>query len=125
MLFGAEEMNAQSRIHGHHVPVREPRVNPGLAEFSPRENLEWIEPRCRADRKSSARLGFSKSINSVSSQMEGRKRRVEGFVLSVAQEVESFGIGITIIKPGRARTEFRYGGAGRKAHAHLRSNSRP
>ena len=43
MLFGAEEMNAQSRILGH-VPVREPRVNPGLAEFSPRENLAWIEP---------------------------------------------------------------------------------
>jgi len=42
---------------------------------------------------------------------EATKRRIEGFVESVAQEVASFGIGITIIEPGGARTEFRYGGA--------------
>lgn len=36
---------------------------------------------------------------------------VEGFVESVAQEVTSFGIGMTIVEPGGARTEFRYGSA--------------
>lgn len=30
---------------------------------------------------------------------------------SVAQEVASFGIGMTIVEPGGARTEFRYGSA--------------
>jgi NAD(P)-dependent dehydrogenase (short-subunit alcohol dehydrogenase family) len=40
---------------------------------------------------------------------------IEGFVESVAQEVASFGIGMTIVEPGGTRTEFRYG----KAHAHL------
>jgi NAD(P)-dependent dehydrogenase (short-subunit alcohol dehydrogenase family) len=33
---------------------------------------------------------------------------IEGFVESVAQEVASFGIGMTIVEPGGARTEFRY-----------------
>jgi NAD(P)-dependent dehydrogenase (short-subunit alcohol dehydrogenase family) len=32
-------------------------------------------------------------------------------VESVAQEVASFGIGMTIVEPGGARTEFRYGSA--------------
>jgi len=36
---------------------------------------------------------------------------IEGFVESVAQEVASLGIGMTIVEPGGARTEFRYGGA--------------
>ncbi len=36
---------------------------------------------------------------------------IEGFVESVAQEVNSFGIGMTIVEPGGARTEFRYGSA--------------
>ncbi len=36
---------------------------------------------------------------------------VEGFMESVAQEVAPFGIGITIVEPGGARTEFRYGSA--------------
>jgi len=36
---------------------------------------------------------------------------IEGFTESVAQEVASFGIGVTIVEPGGARTEFRYGGA--------------
>lgn len=36
---------------------------------------------------------------------------VEGFVESVAQEVLQFGIGMTIVEPGGARTEFRYGSA--------------
>jgi NAD(P)-dependent dehydrogenase (short-subunit alcohol dehydrogenase family) len=33
---------------------------------------------------------------------------IEGFVESVAQEVASFGIGMTIVEPGGARTQFRY-----------------
>jgi len=36
---------------------------------------------------------------------------IEGFCESVAQEVASFGIGVTIVEPGGARTEFRYGSA--------------
>ena len=55
---------------------------------------------------------------------------IEGFVESVAQEVAPFGIGVTIVEPGGARTEFRYGSAevatlmseydGNPAHAFLR-----
>ena len=36
---------------------------------------------------------------------------IEGFVDAVAQEVAAFGIGMTIVEPGGARTEFRYGSA--------------
>jgi NAD(P)-dependent dehydrogenase (short-subunit alcohol dehydrogenase family) len=36
---------------------------------------------------------------------------IEGFAEAVAQEVASFGIGVTIVEPGGARTEFRYGSA--------------
>ncbi len=36
---------------------------------------------------------------------------IEGFVESVAQEVAPFGIGMTIVEPGGARTAFRYGSA--------------
>ena len=36
---------------------------------------------------------------------------IEGFCESVAQEVSPFGIGVTIVEPGGARTEFRYGSA--------------
>jgi NAD(P)-dependent dehydrogenase (short-subunit alcohol dehydrogenase family) len=36
---------------------------------------------------------------------------IEGFVESVAQEVAPFRIGMTIVEPGGARTEFRYGSA--------------
>jgi len=36
---------------------------------------------------------------------------IEGFCESVAQEVAQFNIGMTIIEPGGARTEFRYGSA--------------
>jgi NAD(P)-dependent dehydrogenase (short-subunit alcohol dehydrogenase family) len=36
---------------------------------------------------------------------------IEGFVESVAREVAHFGIGMTIVEPGGARTEFRYGSA--------------
>ena len=36
---------------------------------------------------------------------------VEGFAESVAQEVAPFGIGVTIVEPGGARTDFRYSSA--------------
>lgn len=36
---------------------------------------------------------------------------IEGFCESVAQEVSAFNIGITLVEPGGARTEFRYGSA--------------
>lgn len=36
---------------------------------------------------------------------------IEGFCESVAQEVAQFGIGMTIVEPGGARTEFRYSSA--------------
>nr|WP_197074371.1 SDR family NAD(P)-dependent oxidoreductase [Paenibacillus sp. FSL P4-0081] len=36
---------------------------------------------------------------------------IEGFCESVAQEVAAFNIGITLVEPGGARTEFRYGSA--------------
>ncbi|WP_081639202.1 SDR family oxidoreductase [Dickeya dadantii] len=36
---------------------------------------------------------------------------IEGFVESVAQEAAPFGIGMTLVEPGGARTEFRYGSA--------------
>jgi NAD(P)-dependent dehydrogenase (short-subunit alcohol dehydrogenase family) len=55
---------------------------------------------------------------------------IEGFAESVAQEVAPFGIGLTIVEPGGARTEFRYGSAqvatpmpvydGTPAHSFLR-----
>jgi NAD(P)-dependent dehydrogenase (short-subunit alcohol dehydrogenase family) len=36
---------------------------------------------------------------------------IEGFMESLAQEVAPFGIGVTIVEPGGARTEFRTGSA--------------
>jgi NAD(P)-dependent dehydrogenase (short-subunit alcohol dehydrogenase family) len=36
---------------------------------------------------------------------------IEGFAESVAQEIAPFGIGMTIVEPGGARTAFRYGSA--------------
>jgi NAD(P)-dependent dehydrogenase (short-subunit alcohol dehydrogenase family) len=45
------------------------------------------------------------------SMYHATKWGIEGFVESVAQEVAPFGIGVTIVEPGGARTEFRYGSA--------------
>ena len=45
------------------------------------------------------------------SMYHATKWGIEGFAESVAQEVAPFGIGVTIVEPGGARTEFRYGGA--------------
>lgn len=63
------------------------------------------------------------------SMYHATKWGIEGFVESVAQEVAPFNIGMTIVEPGGARTEFRYGSAqvaklmpeynGNPAHAFL------
>jgi NAD(P)-dependent dehydrogenase (short-subunit alcohol dehydrogenase family) len=45
------------------------------------------------------------------SMYHATKWGIEGFTESVAQEVAAFGIGVTIVEPGGARTEFRYGSA--------------
>jgi NAD(P)-dependent dehydrogenase (short-subunit alcohol dehydrogenase family) len=45
------------------------------------------------------------------SMYHATKWGIEGFVESVAQEVAAFGIGMTLVEPGGARTEFRYGSA--------------
>jgi NAD(P)-dependent dehydrogenase (short-subunit alcohol dehydrogenase family) len=45
------------------------------------------------------------------SMYHATKWGIEGFVESVAQEVASFRVGMTIVEPGGARTEFRYGSA--------------
>ena len=47
----------------------------------------------------------------ANSMYHATKFGVEGFCESVAQEVAQFGIGVTIVEPGGARTEFRYGSA--------------
>jgi hypothetical protein len=70
LLFGKEEMNAKSVIYGH-VPVREPRVNPGLAEFSPAENLEPIEP--VAAQTANPALVLNSQINQLHEQPNGSK----------------------------------------------------
>ena len=45
------------------------------------------------------------------SMYHAAKWGIEGFCESVAQEVAPFGIGVTIVEPGGARTEVRYGSA--------------
>ena len=45
------------------------------------------------------------------SMYHATKFGIEGFCESVASEVAPFNIGITLIEPGGARTEFRYGSA--------------
>ena len=45
------------------------------------------------------------------SMYHATKWGIEGFAEAVAQEVAPFGIGVTIIEPGGARTEFRCGSA--------------
>ena len=47
----------------------------------------------------------------ANSMYHATKFGIEGFCESVAQEVARFNIGITIVEPGGARTEFRYGSA--------------
>ena len=45
------------------------------------------------------------------SMYHATKFGIEGFCEAVAQEVAQFNIGITLVEPGGARTEFRYGSA--------------
>ena len=45
------------------------------------------------------------------SMYNATKFGIEGFCEAVAQEVAQFNIGVTIVEPGGARTEFRYGSA--------------
>lgn len=45
------------------------------------------------------------------SMYHATKWGIEGFAESIAQEVAPFNIGVTIVEPGGARTEFRYGSA--------------
>lgn len=45
------------------------------------------------------------------SMYHATKFGIEGFCESVAKEVAPFNIGVTIVEPGGARTEFRYGSA--------------
>jgi NAD(P)-dependent dehydrogenase (short-subunit alcohol dehydrogenase family) len=45
------------------------------------------------------------------SMYHATKWGIEGFAEAVAQEVAPFGIGVTIVEPGGARTEFRSGSA--------------
>lgn len=45
------------------------------------------------------------------SMYHATKFGIEGYVESVAQEVAPFNIGMTIVEPGGARTQFRYGSA--------------
>ena len=47
----------------------------------------------------------------ANSMYHATKFGIEGFCESVAQEVARYNIGITIVEPGGARTEFRYGSA--------------
>lgn len=47
----------------------------------------------------------------ANSMYHATKFGIEGFCESVAQEVAKFNIGITIVEPGGARTEFRYSSA--------------
>lgn len=47
----------------------------------------------------------------ANSMYHATKFGIEGFCESVAQEVEPFNIGVTIVEPGGARTDFRYGSA--------------
>lgn len=45
------------------------------------------------------------------SMYHATKWGIEGFCEALAQEVEQFQIGVTIVEPGGARTQFRYGSA--------------
>ncbi len=47
----------------------------------------------------------------ANSMYHATKFGIEGFCESVAQEVAKFGVKVTIVEPGGARTEFRYGSA--------------
>lgn len=47
----------------------------------------------------------------ANSMYHATKFGIEGFCEALAQEVKQFNIGVTMVEPGGARTEFRYGSA--------------
>lgn len=47
----------------------------------------------------------------ANSMYHATKFGIEGFCEAVSQEVSQFGISVTLVEPGGARTEFRYGSA--------------
>lgn len=47
----------------------------------------------------------------ANSMYHATKFGIEGFCEALAQEVAQFNIGVTMVEPGGARTEFRYGSA--------------
>lgn len=47
----------------------------------------------------------------ANSMYHATKFGIEGFCEALSQEVAQFGIGVTMVEPGGARTEFRYGSA--------------
>lgn len=49
--------------------------------------------------------------NAANSMYHATKFGIEGFCEALAQEVGQFNIGVTMVEPGGARTEFRYGSA--------------
>lgn len=49
--------------------------------------------------------------NAANSMYHATKFGIEGFCEALAQEVAQFNIGVTMVEPGGARTEFRYGSA--------------
>lgn len=49
--------------------------------------------------------------NAANSMYHATKFGIEGFCEALAQEVARFNIGVTMVEPGGARTEFRYGSA--------------
>ena len=104
-LFGAAEELSDAQID--HID----RHQPGRARSSS------SAPRCRtcapraADASSRSPPTAGRSRSPGNSMYHATKWGIEGFVESVAQEVAPFGIGMTIVEPGGARTEFRYGSA--------------
>lgn len=49
--------------------------------------------------------------NAANSMYHATKFGIEGFCEALSKEVEQFNIGVTMVEPGGARTEFRYGSA--------------
>lgn len=67
-----------------------------------------MERQLKPQRGVTINAGIFRGRNSM---YHAAKWGIEGFCESVAQEVAPFGIGITIVEPGGARTEFRYASA--------------
>lgn len=58
------------------------------------------------------RSSYGEQVACASNSMyHATKFGIEGFCESLAQEVAEFGVGVTVVEPGGARTEFRYGSA--------------